>query len=272
MSLVARAAEILAHRIGLDPETLGTEAIASAIRARKLALRMNDDESYRRLLGSETEIASLVEEVVVPESWLFREPASFRLLADAARGWRRAGDTIEVLSVPCARGEEAFSAAIALLTAGIEPERFSVVGIDVSRRCLEEARSGRIRRWSRRGVDSPHLVVSDDGSAQVSRTVMDRVRFVSDNVMESRFLSSVSPQHAIFCRNLLVYLRPEVRRSLVARLRDRLRPEGVLFLGPAEAASPPAGLVGWGPREAFGFRAEGSPGRESESLPRGRRV
>ena len=56
----------------------------------------------------------------------------------------------------------------------------------------------------------------------------------------------------ILCRNLMIYLVPEARRRLLRRLRDMLRPGGLLFVGHAEVAAVRAtGLELASPPEAW---------------------
>ena len=72
------AERLLAERIGLDSETVGAGAIARALHARMSALGLHDRDAYlQRLSGSEDELQELVEEVVVPESWFFRDERPF---------------------------------------------------------------------------------------------------------------------------------------------------------------------------------------------------
>ena len=101
------------------------------------------------------ELDELAEEVVVPETWFFRYPESFRA-PGAAVGGAAAGRPVRVLSVPCRTGEEPYSLAVALLDAGFAPASFRVEAVDVSRRAVEAATAGvyravRVPRDRRRG-------------------------------------------------------------------------------------------------------------------------
>ena len=91
------------------------------------------------------EVQALVEEVVVPESWFFRDDRPFEVLADFARaGWLvdPARPPLSALSLPCAGGEEPYSIAMTLLEAGLPAGRFRVDAVDVSARSLARAIAG----------------------------------------------------------------------------------------------------------------------------------
>src|SRR5262245_65700215 len=108
---------LLAARIGLDPQAVGTQAIARALCSRVAALGLNDrDEYVRRLARSEDEQQELIEEVVIPESWFFRDGSPFETLHAFVAAAHRGGTggakassptpPLRFLSIPCACGEE----------------------------------------------------------------------------------------------------------------------------------------------------------------------
>src|SRR5271155_5459990 len=104
---------LLASRIGLDPVTVGPHMVLRAARRRMAELGLEDLCAYASRLGqSEPELQALIEEVIVPESWFFRDERPFAWLADhVRRGW--VGDLsrapLRVLSLACAGGEEPYS-------------------------------------------------------------------------------------------------------------------------------------------------------------------
>jgi chemotaxis protein methyltransferase WspC len=149
---------LLARRIGLDPSSLGPHLILGAARRRMAELGVNDLRDYAALtVDSEVEQQALIEEVVVPESWFFRDDRPFRWLADQVPArWitspRR--PPLHALSMPCAGGQEPYSIAITLRDAGLPAGRFRIDAVDVSARLLEIARRG---IYSANALRSPEL-------------------------------------------------------------------------------------------------------------------
>ena len=104
----------LRAKIGLNADSLGPSAVEVAVKTRVAAHGLRGIGEYVQILESDPqEIARLIEEVVVLETWFFREPEAMRLVAARARSALVADPSrvYRVLSVPCATGEEPYSAS-----------------------------------------------------------------------------------------------------------------------------------------------------------------
>ncbi|MFM8709591.1 MAG: CheR family methyltransferase, partial [Planctomycetia bacterium] len=139
-----RSAEAFLRRtIGLDPETIGQAAIGRAVRQRMEACADRDIWSFLdRLARDDDEQSRFIDDVVVPESWFFRDPQVFGFLRRFAVTFATApGQTpLRILCVPCAAGEEPYSVAMTLLEAGLAAHQFRIDAADVSRAaCAAEA-------------------------------------------------------------------------------------------------------------------------------------
>jgi two-component system chemotaxis response regulator CheB len=152
-------------------------------------------------------------------------------LPDLARQSR----PVRLLSAGCATGEEAYSLAIVasdvLRPLGIP---FEVMGVDIDRTALEKAKAGRYRTWSFRdqGMARARDAIEPAGDDwQVRATIRQHVHFEQCNLVDR---APAGPFHAIFCRNMLMYLTPEHRRAVVRRLVDVLIPGGLFVIGSAE--------------------------------------
>jgi len=77
---------LLREAIGLDASSLGPSAVQRAVALRQAACRLDDVHGYwLRVRSSPTELQELIEAVVVPETWFFRDPGAFEALASMAR-------------------------------------------------------------------------------------------------------------------------------------------------------------------------------------------
>ena len=103
---------LLTVSMGLDIASIGQMAIARAVDERQAACCLEDTRAYwQHLRGSETELQTLIEAVVVPETWFFRDSESFATLARLVRDeWidSQAANVVRVLSLPCSTGEEPY--------------------------------------------------------------------------------------------------------------------------------------------------------------------
>lgn len=266
---------LLRERIGLDPETAGAGLIDRALRARLAAcgLTENDMARYVQLVrDSEPEFASLVEEVVVSESWFFRDEQPFALLAERfVPTWLADPDRppLRVLCAPCAGGEEPYTVAMALMDRGLAPGRFRVIGVDLSRKALTQARSGAYPKNAFRSRDlsfRDRYFEERDGAYHLDIRVMKAVSFRQGNVTSDTFLPDEPRFDAVFCRNLLIYLDEPARKRTLAHLDRLLNRDGLLFLGHAEnpgdlaATFRPAG-------ESYCFAFERVTGPERRTRP-----
>jgi chemotaxis protein methyltransferase WspC len=242
---------LLREAIGLDASSLGPSAIERAVRARQMACRLDDVHAYwLRVRSSPTELQELIEAVVVPETWFFRDPAAFDALAAMARNQMLANparEELRLLSLPCSSGEEAFSMAIALLEAGLPGNRFRIDGVDISARALALAERGQYGGNSFRGGEltfrSRHFVAASASKWQLSDEARAPVAFQQGNLFAPDFLPGRAIYDYIFCRNVLIYFDPETQLRAVQVLLRLLAPGGTLFVGPSET-----GLL---PRERF---------------------
>ncbi len=235
--------EQLRQRIGLDPGSTGPGLVARAARARMSALGMIETEvdRYHEILSrSDCEFQALVEEVVVPESWFFRDERPFELLARrAVSGWLvdSSREPLRVLSVPCAGGEEPYSIALALIDRGLPTSRFHVDGLDVSRIVLETARRGVYTANSFRSRDlsfrDRHFRLTPEGYV-LAAEVKSVVDFHAGNLLDPTLFANRPQYDMIFCRNLLIYFDEPARKQAIASLDRLLSPRGLLFVGHAE--------------------------------------
>ncbi len=198
------------------------------------------EEYLACLRSSLKEREKLIEEVVIPETWFFRNQESYVYLCQYLKNeWvpENKDKTLHVLSVPCSTGEEPYSIAMSLMDSGIDGIRIQIEAVDISTAAVLKAKTASYGSRSFRGVD---LAFRDryfdmEGNAYVLKeSVKQMVRFSTDNLLRKGFATERDPYDVIFCRNLLIYLSQEAKREALAVLKKLLTREGILFLGHAE--------------------------------------
>lgn len=252
---------LLKNTIGLDAASIGATNVARAVQARVAACDLADAEHYGDYLKySPDEFQALIEAVVVPETWFFRDPEAFAAMINIARKeWAgQSGRTLKLLSLPCATGEEPYSMAMALIDAGFSPKQFQIDAVDISADALKKAELGLYGKNSFRSHNldfrDRHFTPSSHGY-YINDDVRQSVRFLQDNVLATGFLRGTENYDAIFCRNMLIYFDHETQKRVASLVHGWLSKTGALFVGPAEA-----GLMldqGFWPvkmRLAFAFR------------------
>ncbi|TDG19033.1 MCP methyltransferase [Paraburkholderia silviterrae] len=267
-----RFAAWLVQETGIDAESLGAHALARAVAARAalvVAPGAQDgaperhgarasraaampaqwaggaalpeavrDAYWARLTTDTTERQALIDALVVPETWFFREREAFAALArgGAQRLAAQPGELVRVLSVPCSTGEEPYSAAMALIDAGLAHEQFGIDAIDISAASIEAAARGVYGRNAFRGdalaFRERYFHATPDGW-QLADAVRRAVSFERANLFDWLAAHPVRYDF-IFCRNVLIYFDREAQDRAIGLLRARLADGGMIFVGPAE--------------------------------------
>jgi chemotaxis protein methyltransferase WspC len=239
--MITEIANLLERTMGLDVAVIGSSTIERAVEARRSACNLNDAEAYlNHVRTSEIELLELIEAVIVPETWFFRQYEAFvALTAMTYKAWLPTHSTgvLRLLSLPCSTGEEPYSIAMALLDIGLPADRFQIDGVDISERALAIARRAEYGKNSFRGNDlgfrDRHFTLTQ-GRWRLSDAARSQVRFQHGNIFSTAFLPGVEIYDVIFCRNMLIYFGREVQDRAVAVLLRLLTGGGTLFVGPSE--------------------------------------
>jgi len=238
--VLSAIAKLLSKTIGLDPDTIGSNRIARAAENRRVGCKLPDMKSYWALLQtSPSELQELIELLIVPETWFFRDGKPFDYLKTYVTSeWLRSPNrpTLQLLSVPSSTGEEPYSMAIALLEAGLHPKQFAIDAIDISHRSLAKAKRGVYTKNSFRGdawTGRERYFQQTAEGYELCQPVRGLVNFQQGNVMTS--LTLIQKKYdIIFCRNLLIYLQSEVCSQVLAAIDRLLIPGGLLFVGASD--------------------------------------
>jgi chemotaxis protein methyltransferase CheR len=204
---------------------------------------------------------SLIESLTVHETYVMRDPSQLEffatqlasLIAEAAAS---KSYLLRFWSVGCATGEEAYSIAAltldAMVVAGhaiatetgaslVPPWRIEVVGSDISRLVLTQARAGIYDTGplsSFRDESAPLLrhfpsapLADSNGPATrfASADLKAAVSFEHFNIIDDPM--PATPFDAVFCRNVLIYFSARARRQAQEILRRAVRNRGYLLLG-----------------------------------------
>ncbi len=241
----------LRRSTGLQAERLGPARLERAVKQRWPLSGSASPEVYvQRLLQDPHEQQQLLEQLVVGESWFLREPRSFEQLRELAA--RERERPLRVLSCGCSGGEEPFSVVIALLEAGLPLGQLQVEAIDISAVALARAAEGLYGSHALRGLErgrlQRHFLPEEPGAGSAaSRSrrwrlrpeIRAAVRFHHGDLLH-QLDRHRHDWHAVFCRNVMLYLEDQARQELLQTIAERLTPQGMLVVAAAEALMVPS--------------------------------
>lgn len=243
-------------------------SVSKAVAERAVGQRMEqtgfaDSAAYLQAI-TPGEMTQLIELVVVPESWLFRDPQAFYATVELVQErWSR-GRATRILSIPCAGGEEPYSMAMALRDGGVPKQAFSIDAYDLSPGCIERAQAGVYGRNAFRAQDvafrERYFTHVADDAYRISDALREQVTFRQGNLLQFDIQTYSRHYDVIFCRNLLIYFDKPTTRAAINNLSALLADDGMLLAGYAEV--PSFCQNGFAPlqfRQAFALKKEATP-------------
>ncbi len=239
--------------IGLHVDTVGESSIDRAISHRMHATACGNASEYYKLVKKDSlELGELIEEIVVPETWFFRNVTPFEVLRDNAlkiygdikntgklkKHNGEVSDPLRILSVPCSSGEEPYSIAMMLSEAGLSDNDFLIDAVDISKQALKKSQRAIYGKHSFRekGMDFQNKYFNPVTTGfQIIPNIRDRVSFRYGNIITDSISSVEECYDIIFCRNLLIYFDRETQQKVLNKLSMMLKCGGLLFVGHAES-------------------------------------
>ena len=197
----------------------------------------------RYLRENPQELELLFKELLIGVTSFFRDPAAWEVLREEAipalLTSLPAGGTIRAWSVGCSTGEEAYSLAIIFKEAldKVKPKgRFTlqVFATDLDRDAIDKARQGVYPANITADVSPERLhrfFIQENNGYRVGKEIRETVTFATQNVVMDPPFTKLD---ILICRNLLIYLSPELQKKLLPLFHYSLNLAGLLFLGSAE--------------------------------------
>ncbi len=220
---------------------------------RRMALHQIDRlESYAAYLNTTPdEVEALFRDLLINVTRFFRDPETFAVLnKDVIPGLfehRPPGASLRLWVVGCSTGEEAYSLAI-LLAERMETLKRStpiqLFATDIDSRAIAMARAGIYPSSISVDVSPERLArfftLDTDGSVyRINKNIRDMLVFSEHDVAKDPPFSKLD---LISCRNLLIYLTPELQKKVVPLFHYALNPDGILLLGNSESVGEAAAL------------------------------
>ncbi len=197
----------------------------------------------RYLQENSQELDLLFKELLIGVTNFFRDPAAWdelrKDILPAFIARRPDGQALRAWVPGCSTGEEAYSLAMAFKEAmeKLKPRKrisLQVFATDLDKDAIDKARKGFYPENIGADVSPEQLsrfFKKEDHGYRVSNEIREMVIFAPQSlIMDPPF----TKLDFLSCRNLLIYLTPDVQKKLIPLFHYSLTPGGILFLGTAE--------------------------------------
>ena len=236
---------LLRSQTGHDFSSYKKNTVYRRIERRMGIHQIDKIATYVRFLQENPqELELLFKEFLIGVTSFFREPMEWELLKDkvipALLAERAPSNTIRVWVSGCATGEEAYSVAIVFneVLDQLKPSQafsMQIFATDLDRDAIDKAREGIFPANIAEDMSTERLnryFVKVERGYQVVKTIRDMVIFAQQSMIKDPPFTKID---ILTCRNLLIYLTPEMQKRLMPLFHYSLNPGGFLFLGSAEA-------------------------------------
>lgn len=189
------------------------------------------------------EVELLFRELLIGVTSFFRDPEAWEQLKAEVLPALLAGDTsnqaLRAWVPACATGEEAYSLGILFKETleQIKPAQnitLQIFATDLDPQAIEKAREGVFPANIAADVSAKQLdrfFIKVGRGYQVTKSIREMVIFAPQNIIMDPPFTKLD---LVSCRNLLIYLTPELQKQLLPLFHYSLNPGGFLFLGSAE--------------------------------------
>ena len=199
-------------------------------------------ELQHRLLESPEFFSSLLDQLTVQVSEMFRDPAFYRVFRERVVPLLRTYPEIRIWHAGCASGEEPYASAILLAEEQLI-DRTQIYATDLSARAVERAREGvfpdslialfseNYRQAGGKRQFMDHCSAAY-GKFTLAEALRESVVFFQHDLVSDYALGEMQ---VVFCRNVLIYFASDVRTRVLSMFGDSLCRGGFLCLGANES-------------------------------------
>jgi len=234
---------LLRSKTGHDFSLYKKNTIHRRIEKRMSVHQFEDASQYVRYLEDHPdEVNVLFKELLIGVTNFFRNAEAFDVLRKKILPKMLSGkpENYELrIWVPgCATGEEVYSIAMVIREYMDELKhnfKVQIFGTDIDEEAVNKARAGLYPGNISLDVNPQRLkrfFIKEDNDYRIKKDIREDVVFAIQDVIKDPPFTRLD---LISCRNLMIYLDPELQNKLIPLFHYSLNPGGVLFLGPSES-------------------------------------
>ncbi len=277
LSALERVMIVLRARTSHDLSLYKKSTIYRRIERRMGLHQIDRIATYVRFLQENPkEVESLFKELLIGVTSFFRDPPAWEQLKKEGMpsllAGHQSGEALRAWVPGCSTGEEAYSLAMVFKEALDEvnpPANFAlqIFGTDLDREAIDQARQGVFPANITADVSPERLgrfFLKTDEGYRLRKEIREMVVFAPQNVIMDPPFTKLD---IITCRNLLIYLAPELQHKLLPLFHYCLNPGGLLLLGSAETVGSFTDLFSTVDSKARLFRRIETPRNEPLDFP-----
>lgn len=234
---------LLRSGTGHDFSLYKKSTIGRRIERRMSQHNLEDTEVYARYLKEHpAEIHLLFKELLINVTSFFRDTEAFVALKHDILPLlmkNKPEDYVfRVWVAGCATGEEAYSIAILLremMDENHKDFKTQIYSTDLDEDAIAIARAGIYPLNIVQDVSAERLrrfFTKEDAGYRVKKEIREMIVFATQNVIKDPPFTKLD---ILSCRNLMIYLEPELQSRVIPAFHYALKPGGVLFLSPSES-------------------------------------
>jgi two-component system, chemotaxis family, CheB/CheR fusion protein len=205
--------------------------------------QIDNIEDYQTYLTrSEREIQVLFKDLLIGVTSFFRDSEAFAVLKEkyvpGLLADKPEGAMVRIWVTGCSTGEEAYSMAILLQECMENMNRHFSVQIfatDIDQDAINTARAGLYPLSISADLDPVRLkqfFTKEDNHFKIKKPIREMLVFALQDLIKDPPFTKMD---IITCRNLLIYLEPELQKKLFPLFHYSLKPDGLLFIGSSES-------------------------------------
>ena len=233
--------KLVYEKHGINLEDYKPATVNRRIYRRIRTLMFNTTAEYvERLKEDPSEVDALTKDLIIGVTSFFRDERTFAFVATNVipQLFQSEKDHVRIWVCGCSSGEEAYSIAMLCeeyLTQSRSRKNYKIFATDISQSVISHASQGVFPKEILAEFQNQRLVenyfVDHKNGMQIKQNIRNNIVFTTQNVITD---PPFTRMNMITCRNLLIYLKPDVQKKVISNFHFGLKKNGFLFMGTSE--------------------------------------
>jgi len=234
---------MIRSKTGHDFSDYKTSTTRRRIERRMAVQQIGQINEYCAFLANNPEeVDALYKDMLIGVTNFFRNQKAFNVLkkeiAPDILEKKNKEDVVRIWTPGCSTGEEAYSLAMIFLEAIERSNKrlsLQIFATDIDTESLKFARAAVYPQSISADVSAGRLkkfFTKEDDSYRIKKNVRESIIFARQNVFKDPPFSRLD---MVSCRNMLIYMEPELQKKIISVFHYTLKKDAILFLGASES-------------------------------------